>query len=76
MESTDEGVTKINTDASFHDESKSGSVVLVVRDHHGTMIVSQVSWFEHVVSALSMEAISIREGIRLAHERGLHSHYH
>jgi ribonuclease HI len=65
-----EGVIKINTDASFHDESKSGSVGLVICDHNGTMVHSEALWFEDVVSALLMEAISIREGIRLAQERG------
>jgi hypothetical protein len=53
----DEGMFKINTDASFHSHSMSGSVGLVVRYHLGTMIRSQALWFEHAASAPSMEAV-------------------
>jgi ribonuclease HI len=69
-QSPDEGMFKINTDASFHNHSMSGSVGLVVRDHLGTMIQSQALWFEHAASALSIEAVAILEGARLAHEKG------
>jgi hypothetical protein len=45
----------------------------VVHDHLGIMICSQALWFEHAASALSMEAIAILEGAKLAQEMGTYA---
>jgi ribonuclease HI len=65
-----EGVIKINTDASFQEQEMTGGIGLVVRDHQGNLVRGQALWYGHAESALSMEALAIREGARLAQERG------
>ena len=67
----DEGVVKINTDASFFSQLMAGGTRLIVRDHRGAMIRAQALWHEDTANELTMEARSICEGARAAMERGL-----
>jgi hypothetical protein len=64
------GTIKINTYASFIETTMSGGTGLVVRDHRENMIRAQYLWYEHAANAMTMEALAIREGARLAVERG------
>ena len=63
-------VLKVNTDASFDVDTSSGSTGVVVRDYRGAMLRGQALWYDHVSSARVMEAVAIRDGVRLAVERG------
>jgi hypothetical protein len=65
----EEGVIKINTDASFFDTTMSGGTGLVVRDHRGSLIRGHAIWYEHAANALMMEARAILDGARLSMER-------
>jgi ribonuclease HI len=65
----DEGVIKINTDASFLEATMSGGTGLVVHDHWGSLIRGQAIWYGDAASALIMEARAILDGARLAMER-------
>jgi hypothetical protein len=57
----DEGVLKINTDASFLETA--------ICDHQGRMIRGQALWYDHAANALIMEAMAILDGARHAMER-------
>jgi ribonuclease HI len=63
------GFLKINTDASFMDDTLSGSTGLVIRNHQGNLVYAQAIWYEHAASARSVEALAIRDAIRLATDR-------
>jgi hypothetical protein len=65
----DEGVIKINTDASFLEATMSGGTGLVVHDHWGSLIRGQAIWYGEGDSAIIMEARAILDGARLAMER-------
>jgi ribonuclease HI len=65
----DEGVLKINTDASFLKTAMAGSTGFIVRDHQGRMIRGQALWYDHAANALIMEAMAILDGARHAMER-------
>jgi hypothetical protein len=67
----DQGVTKINVDASFTEASHEGATGAAVRGHDGQLIRAQALWYSHTSSAFSMEAIAIRDGVRLACGMGL-----
>ena len=66
----DEGIIKINTDASFFSSAMNGGTGFIVRDHMGYMIRAQALWHNHASSEMCMEAMAICEGIRHAMERG------
>jgi ribonuclease HI len=66
----DQGWVKINTDACYHQVAQAGSTGLVVRDSQGGLIRAQALWYDHAASAHAMEAHAIRDGARLAAERG------
>jgi ribonuclease HI len=63
------GFLKINTDASFMDDTLSGSTGLVIRNHQGNLVYAQAIWYEHAASARSVEALAIRDAIRLATDK-------
>jgi ribonuclease HI len=66
----DDGVIKINTDASFLERTMTGSSGLVVRDHTGALLRAQALWYDNAANVQLMEAIALRDGVRLAVERG------
>ena len=55
----DEGVMKINVDASFDDVSCQGSTGLVIRDREGALLRAQALWYNFATSSRSMEAEAI-----------------
>ncbi|CAM0952435.1 unnamed protein product [Alopecurus aequalis] len=65
-----DGVIKINTDACFLENDTTGSSGLVIRDHNGALITAQALWYAHAANAPVMKAVAIRDGARLARERG------
>jgi hypothetical protein len=67
------GTVKINVDAGFTDLDRQGTTGVVVRDHNGRLIVGQALWYEHAASSLIMEAMAIRDGVRLALDRSFPS---
>jgi hypothetical protein len=63
------GFLKINTSASFMDDTLPGSMGLEIRNHQGNLVYAQAIWYEHATSARSVEALAIRDAIRLATDR-------
>lgn len=59
---------KVNVDAGFDEHTKSGSTGLVMRNHAGALTRAQALWYERAADSRTMEAIAIRDGIRLAHD--------
>ena len=62
---------KINVDAGFDESSRSGSTGVIIRNHYGEIIRAQALWYEFAADARSMEALALRDGIRLADDLGL-----
>jgi ribonuclease HI len=61
---------KVNADASFFDDIKSGAVSAVIRDSKGMFISGSYSYLKHVESASTAEAITMRDGLKLAKNLG------
>ena len=66
------GVIKVNVDASFDENTNQGSSGLVIRDSFGNLLRAQALWYEFAASSMAMEAEAIRDGVRMALERGFH----
>jgi ribonuclease HI len=66
-----EGVVKLNVDAGFSKSSGEGTTGLVMRDHAGDLVRGQAVWYAHAANALIMEAIAVRDGVRLACDLGI-----
>ncbi|XP_071683496.1 uncharacterized protein [Lolium perenne] len=66
-----EGVLKLNVDASFSEISGDGASGLVLRDHTGALIRGQAIWYSQAASVLIMESLAVRDGIKLASDLGL-----
>ena len=41
-----------------------------ISDYQGTLVCAQALWYQHAASATVMEAIAIRDAVRLAADRG------
>jgi hypothetical protein len=54
----------------FSEEEHTGAIGLVVRDSNGALVRAQALWSEYADSSLVMEALAIRDGARLAIDRG------
>jgi ribonuclease HI len=63
------GTLKINVDACFKEDLRQGSTGLVIRDHDGRLIQGQALWYESAGGAMIMEALALRDGVRLAIDR-------
>jgi hypothetical protein len=48
------------------DESKT-----VLRDNNGVLIRGQTLWYGHAAIVLTMEALAVRDGVKLASDLGL-----
>lgn len=59
----EEGVLKINADASFVPESATFKVGMVLRDHRGTFIMGRTSCAMSPSSVFEAEAIGVREAL-------------
>jgi ribonuclease HI len=64
------GTQKINVDASFVEIEGAGTTGLVIHDLTGALNRAQALCYENKASPLIMKALAIRDGIRLAIERG------
>ena len=64
------GVIKVNVDASFDENTNQGSSGLVIRDSFGNLLRAQALWYEFAASSMAMEAEAIRDGVQVALERG------
>ncbi|KAI5311774.1 PREDICTED: ribonuclease [Prunus dulcis] len=62
---------KINLDGAWNATTKSGGVGVVIRDLAGAFIAGRARKFDNVFSSLKSEALTAREGVVLAVERGL-----
>jgi ribonuclease HI len=62
------GWFKVNTDAAFDVASGTGSVGVVIRDEQGLVIAGGARWFDHVLDALTAEAMAAKEGLELSME--------
>jgi ribonuclease HI len=61
---------KLNVDAAFHDESKTGSIGAIIRDYLGNFVAAWVKYFSNVASATMAEAYAMKEGLALARDLG------
>ncbi|KAK1620057.1 hypothetical protein QYE76_025574 [Lolium multiflorum] len=66
-----EGVIKINVDAGFDLNNGEGSSGLIVRDHDSAMLRGQAIWYSHGASSLTMEALAVRDDVKLANDLGI-----
>ena len=63
-----EGWIKCNTDGAFYTDVGQGATGVVLRDQTGTFRRGRAQWYQHGLSALSMEAVACRDGLVLARE--------
>jgi hypothetical protein len=59
-------VVKLNVDASFHEDGKTGAIGAVLRNARGEFIATSFMFSANVDSAVMAEAIALKEGLRLA----------
>jgi hypothetical protein len=64
---------KLNVNASFHVDSRSGSTRDVVYDFQGNFVAAACSFLLHVASPVMAEAIGMREGLMLIERMGSHN---
>ena len=65
------GIFKMNVDAGFRVEADEGSTGAILRDHAGIMRRGQAIWYGNAANALAMEALAVRDGVKLAYEMGI-----
>jgi hypothetical protein len=64
------GEVKLNVDASFSQDLHACAVGVVLRDYKGNFIAASSYYLPHVGSVSMAEAYAMKEGLRLASERG------
>jgi ribonuclease HI len=64
---------KVNVDASFFEDSRSGAVGAVLRDYQGQFIAASCKFIPHLTSAMMVEAMAMKEGLNLAIGKGCNS---
>ena len=57
---------KLNVDASFHEENRSGATGAIIRDTKGEFVAASSSFLANVDSVVMAKAIAMREGLELA----------
>jgi ribonuclease HI len=62
---------KLNVDAAYYDDSRSGSFGAVIRDYQGNFMGAKCGLILSVASASMVEAIAMREGLMLANSMGI-----
>ncbi|KAK3032222.1 hypothetical protein RJ639_036152 [Escallonia herrerae] len=60
------GYTKLNFDASFMDQSRSGGIGLVLRNETGLFLAARAIHLPHCLNARTAEALAIRKALNLA----------
>jgi hypothetical protein len=63
---------KLNVDASFVEEEKTGVVGAVRRDYMGNFMHAKCELLPHVQTVAMAEAMAIREGLKMVEEMGCH----
>jgi ribonuclease HI len=61
---------KLNVDASFHVDSRTGAVGAILRDSHGRFLAASTKYVPYVGSVAEAEAIAMKEGLWLANRKG------
>jgi ribonuclease HI len=61
---------KVNVDASFHEDSRSGSAGAIIRDYEGKFIAASGTTIPHVSSVSMAEALAMKAGLDLANRLG------
>jgi hypothetical protein len=69
-EPPDQSYLKINVDATFDVDTHQGGTGLGVGDHESKLMRAQAIWYEHGLSAMTMESLAIRDGVQLALDLG------
>lgn len=64
------GRVKINVDAAFHEDAGKGATGAVVLNTSGTFIAASCKTIPYVAKASLAEAISVKNGLRLAESLG------
>jgi hypothetical protein len=67
----EEGWSKVNTDATFSEDSKKGATTSVIRDDQGALQAVEALWYEQGLDAYTMEALAYKDGLKLAVQLGL-----
>jgi ribonuclease HI len=62
---------KLNVDAAFYEDSRSGSFGAVIRDFQGNFVGAKCGLIPSVASASMAEAMAMREGLVLANSMGI-----
>lgn len=66
----DHGWIKCNVDAAFS-ESSTGATGMVLRDHDARSCGGKAIWHDHCLNALTTEALTCRDGMQFARNRGV-----
>ena len=61
---------KVNVDATFFENERSGATTVVIRDEKGKFLAAQCTFIPHVVDVVSCEAQAMRDGLVLANSLG------
>ncbi|KAK1399699.1 hypothetical protein POM88_009562 [Heracleum sosnowskyi] len=61
---------KINTNASFQEDSRTGGNRVVARDHDGQVVDSMSTFIPYALSAVALKLLAIKEGLLLATNNG------
>ena len=67
------GQLSLNVDASFTEESYSGSCGAVIRDHLGSFVAASTAKLEYAADIVAAEAAALVEGLKLALQLGIDS---
>ena len=62
---------KLNVDASFHEDTKSGATGAIIRDYQGLFIAACGRFIPHVSSPAMAEAMAMKEGLTLVNHLGV-----
>jgi hypothetical protein len=61
---------KVNVDATFFEDSRSGAVSAVLRDFQGQFIAASCKYIPHLTSVEMAKAMAMKEDLILANSKG------
>jgi ribonuclease HI len=67
----DPGFIKINADGAFNVAAQEGASGVIARAYDGSFIMASAHWYPNAASALIMEAMAVRDGVRWARAVGV-----